>query len=119
MEGNGTPASWNGREGGAFVINVTWETDSGLGNKVSDNGKHGDTSVLDLDIAETVELLLVSIGDQSKRIEESKRSLGADFTFEGVKGSHLGGRLGWSKSSGGGEEGSDDDRLHFNRFDKL
>ena len=110
---DGSETSWDGLEGGAGEVNVAWETGSGLGHKVSDNGKHGDTSVLDLDVSETVELLLVTVGNQAKRIEESERSLGTELAFEGVEGSHLGGGLGWSESSSGGKEGCDDNRLHF------
>ena len=102
----------NGREGGAVVVNVAWETDSGLSNEVSNNGKHGDTSVLELDISETVELRLVTIGNEAERIEESKWGLGAEFILEGVERSDLGGRLSWRKGGGGGKKGSNDDTLH-------
>ena len=48
------------------------ETDSGGGGQVSDNSKHGNTSVGEFVLAEKVELFLVAIGAKSKRIEESK-----------------------------------------------
>merc|ERR1719197_1761868 len=49
-------------EGKSGVVNVSGKTDSGLGNEVSDNGKHGDTSVLDLDVSEALELFFITIG---------------------------------------------------------
>jgi hypothetical protein len=70
-------------EGKSGVVNVSGKTDSGLGDKVSDNSKHTDASVLDLDVTETIELLLVTISDDSERIEESKRSLGTKRILEG------------------------------------
>jgi hypothetical protein len=50
-------------KGGSGAVDVSRETDTGLSNELSNNGKHGNTSVLDLDVSETVELLLVTIGD--------------------------------------------------------
>jgi len=87
-------------EGRSRVVNVSRKADSGLGNQVADDGKHGDTSVLDLDVSETVELGLVTIGDKSKRIEETKRGLGTEFAFEGSQRRGLGGFLGGGKGGG-------------------
>ena len=103
----------DGSERGAGVVNVSWETDSSLLNKVSSNGKHGDTSVLDLDISETVELVLVTIGNKSQRIVESERSLGTELVLEGHGDSGgLGGLLGRGEGGSRGDEGGDDNRLH-------
>ena len=102
-----------------MVVDVTWETDSGFLDKVSSDGKHGDTSVLELDVSETVELLLVTVLDESERVEESERGLGTDLVLEGTEGGSLGGRLGWSESNSGGEEGGDDDALHFDVYLEL
>ncbi len=112
------------REGEAGVVNVSGQSDSccnygistestfvslikiyihgltGLGDQVSSDGKHGDTSVLDLHVSETVEFGFITIGDKSKRIEESKRSLGTDFIFEGGQRGGLGGFLGRSERCG-------------------
>merc|ERR1719232_2499750 len=73
---------WDGLEGGETVgdvselgsaqVDAAWKTDACLLDKVSNNGKHGDASVLDLDVSETVELLLVAIGNKAKGIEETK-----------------------------------------------
>ena len=121
----------------SVVVDVTWQTDSVLLDEVSEDGKHGDTSVLKLDVTKTVELGLVNIGDQTKRVVETERGLGTELVLEGTgrllgddllgallgdrllggtKGGSLGGSLGWSESSSGGEEGGDNDVLHFGFF---
>jgi hypothetical protein len=71
--------------------------------------------VLDLDAAKAVELLLVTVGDKAKGIEESKRSLGTELVFEGHVGGNrsTGGVLGRGEGGGTGDEGSDDDRFHI------
>ena len=51
---------------------VSWEAVSGKGVKVTSNGKHGDTSVLDLNLAKTLESGLASVVKHTKRIKESK-----------------------------------------------
>ena len=108
----GIPAVSEVRELGAGVVNVTGKVDSGGVDKVSDNTKHTDTSVLDLDISEAVELLLVTISDKAEGIEEAKRGLGTELTFEGVEG-RGGGLLGGRGESGGrGDEGGEDSGLH-------
>jgi hypothetical protein len=56
--------------------------------------------VLDLNVSETVELFLVTIGNKSKRVEESKRSLGTELAFEGSQRGGGGGLLGRSEGSG-------------------
>ncbi len=127
-EGNslGNTGTWDGgkgsetrstvREGSSRKVNITWEVDASLVNKESNNTKHTDTSVLDFDVSETVELFLVTIGNKAKGIEETKRSLGTEFvleSFEGGGGSFLGGR---SESSGGGKEGGENGGLHLDKF---
>jgi hypothetical protein len=128
-EGNnlGNSGSRDGVEGGetigdigkgkARVVNVSGETDSSLGDEVSDNGEHGDTSVLDLDVTETVELLLVTVGDHTEGIEESKRILGTKLVLERRKAGGGGGLLGGGESSGGGDKGGEDGGLHH--FDLI
>lgn len=74
--------------------------DSGAGDDVSEEGKLGDTSVLDLDVSEALESLLVGVVKEAKRIEESERSLGSELGLEGVE---LGGGLaGLGMGEGGG-----------------
>jgi hypothetical protein len=69
------PTSGDIREFGSIQRDVTRETDSGGSDKVSDNTKHADAAVLQLNVSEAVELFLVAIGNKAKGIEESKRSL--------------------------------------------
>mmetsp|Transcript_3045 Transcript_3045/g.8595 ORF Transcript_3045/g.8595 Transcript_3045/m.8595 type:complete len:218 (-) Transcript_3045:42-695(-) len=109
----GGEAVWHIGEGEAGVVDVSWEADSGLLDQVSDDGEHGDASVLDLDVTEAVELLLVSVSDEAERIEESERGLGAELVLEGLDGGGAGGLLGRGEGGGGGDEGGDDDGLHF------
>ena len=100
---------------GSRVVNVTGQVDSGSIDEVSNNSKHADTSMLDLNISEAVELLLVAISNNSKRIEESKGSLGTKFVLEGHVGGNrgLGGVLRGGEGGGRGDEGGDDGSLHF------
>mmetsp|Transcript_13043 Transcript_13043/g.18682 ORF Transcript_13043/g.18682 Transcript_13043/m.18682 type:complete len:218 (+) Transcript_13043:132-785(+) len=100
-------------EGGSGVVNVSWKTDSGTGGDLSEEGKLGDTSVLELDVTETVETLLVGIIEQSQRIEEAKRRLSTKLVLEGVEGGGGLAGLGRGESGGRADKGSDDGRLHF------
>ncbi len=100
------------RESKSLVVDVSRETDSGLGDKVSENGKHGDTSVLEFDVSKTSELGFITIGDKSERIEESKRRLGTEFSLEGVEGGGGSGLLGRGKGSSRGDKGGKDGDLH-------
>ena len=111
----GIPSVSKIRELGARVVNVSWKVDSGSVDEVSDNSKHADTSVLDLDVTKTVELVLVTVGNNAKRVEESKRSLGTKLVFECHVGGDRssGGILSGSKGGGSGDEGGKDSRLHF------
>ena len=80
--------------------------DTGAGDDVAKEGKLGDTAVLDLDVTETVELDLVTIGDKAKGIEEAKRGLGAELVLEGAKGGGGLAGLGGGKGGGRADEGS-------------
>merc|ERR1712228_623045 len=73
-------------EFGSVKGDVSAKTVSGFLDKVSNNGKHGDTSVLDFNISETVELLLVSVGDKAKGIPEAKRRLSTKLVLESLEG---------------------------------
>jgi hypothetical protein len=114
--GKGAEAVGDIGERKAGVVNVSGETDSGFLDEVSGDGKHADASVLDLDVTETVELLLVAISNQAEGIEESKRILGSELTFEGLQGGGGGSLLGRGEGDGRGDEGCDDNRLHFRNF---
>mmetsp|Transcript_5431 Transcript_5431/g.11468 ORF Transcript_5431/g.11468 Transcript_5431/m.11468 type:complete len:282 (+) Transcript_5431:148-993(+) len=104
------------REGKSLVVDITRKTDSGFGDKVSEDGKHGDTSVLKFDISETGELFFVTIGNKSKRIKESKRWLGSELTLEGLEGGGGSSLLGRGKGSSRGDKGGKDGDLHFEIF---
>jgi len=58
------------------------KVESSTGGDLSEEGKLGNTSVLDLDVSETVEPLLVGIVKESKRIVEAKRRLGSELALE-------------------------------------
>jgi hypothetical protein len=104
----------DGRKSVARVVNVSRKTDSGLLNKVPSNGKHGHTSVLDLDETQAVESGLVTVGNEAEGVEETKRSLGTELVFEGHVGGDrsTGSVLGRGKGGGTSEEGGDDNGLH-------
>mmetsp|Transcript_13767 Transcript_13767/g.30769 ORF Transcript_13767/g.30769 Transcript_13767/m.30769 type:complete len:220 (+) Transcript_13767:231-890(+) len=114
--GNGSPSIREGVEGVSGVVNGSSKVDSVSGDNLSKEGKHTNTSVLDLNISETVELFLVTVFNESKRIEESKRRLGPEFVLEGANSSGGGLLLGRGESSGGGDEGCEDSRFHFEVF---
>jgi hypothetical protein len=107
---------WDIGKGEARVVNVSGETDPSLSDEVSDDGEHGDTSVLDLDVTETVELLLVTVGDQAEGIEESKRILGTKLIIERREAGGGGCLPGGGESSGGGDKGGEDGGLHHFDF---
>ena len=60
----------------AAEVDGTVEVDTGTGDDVAKEGKHGDAAVLDLNVTEAVELGLVTVGDQAEGIEKAKRGLG-------------------------------------------
>jgi hypothetical protein len=112
------PARSKVGELGSIGGNFTREVDSGFVDQISNNTKLADTSVLDLNATETVELVLVSIGDKSKRIEEAKRRLGTELVLEGLEGGSLGGRLGRGKGGSRGNKGGGNGELHLDFFTK-
>ena len=59
-------------EGGTGVVDVSSKTDSGVVGDESEEGKHGNTSVLDLGVSELVESFLGGSVKHTKRIVESK-----------------------------------------------
>jgi hypothetical protein len=111
LEGS-SPSLSDVREGGSRVVNVSGKTDTSTGGDLAKEGKLGDTSVLELNVTETVETLLVGIIKQSQRIEETKRRLGTKLVLEGVKGGGGLAGLGRGESGGRADDGSEDGRLH-------
>ena len=103
-----TEAIGDVRESATGKVNRATKVDARAGDNVSEEGKHGNASVLDLDKAKTVELGLVSIGDKSEGIEKAERGLDAELILERVQcGGGLPG-LGRSESSGRADKGSED-----------
>ena len=103
-----------GVEGVSGVVDGSGKVDSGTGHNLSKEGKLSNTSVLDLNVTETVEALLGAVsGEHAEGIEESKRRLGSKFVLEGIEGGGGLGYLGWGKGGGAGDEGGNDGRLHF------
>jgi len=86
--------------------------ESSTGDDVSEESKLGDTSMLELNVTETVETVLVSIIKKSKGIEESKRSLNSELGLECVESSGGLSNLGRCESSSRCDEGSED-KFHF------
>ncbi len=48
--------------------------DSGTGDNISEEGELSNTSMFDLNVTESIEMLLAGITKESKRVEKSKRS---------------------------------------------
>ena len=116
--------NWNGEgrvpsgsevgELGSIGGDITWEVDASLVDKVSNNTELADTSVLNLNTTETIELGLVTISYHAKRIEETKGGLGTKFILkclESSGGDDLVG--GGGKSRSGGNEGGENGELHL------
>ena len=119
LEGDGIRADKSGNtvgegvEGVSSVVNVSWKVDSSTGDNLSKEGKLSNTSVLDLNVTETVETLLGAVSrEHAEGIKESKRRLDSKLILESVEGGGgLAGR-GRGESGGGADKGSDDGRLH-------
>ena len=115
--------SWEIREGGKTGLGVgeivsrgdgSWDSVTSSGDDVSKDGKHGDTAVLGLNSAEASEFLFISIGNKTKRIPETKRSLGTNFRLERHLEGRRSGRSNWGEG-GGTNDGSNEDKSteHF------
>ena len=102
------------RKGVARVVNVAREVNAGTGGDLSQEGKHGNAAVLELDVSEAVEAFLVGVAQLSEGIEEAEGGLDSEFVLEGVR--ELGARRsllrGRGKGSSRGEDGGGDGDLH-------
>jgi len=108
-EGEGKTRGWASVEDGKSsldLVRTKWNTDTGGGNNVSKNGKHGDSSVLGLDSSKSVESLLVSLGKKTKRVPEAKRRLGTKLRLEGHLQGRGSGDLGDRSEGGSANKGS-------------
>ena len=112
--GDGGPSVGEGVEAVSGLVDGSRKVDTVTGGDLSKEGKHTNTSVLDFDVSETVELFLITVFDESKRIEESERRLGSEGVLEGGQGSRGHALLGRSKGSSGGDEGGKNSGLHGN-----
>jgi len=112
---NGGMSGWDIGEGKVLRAgDEARKADARPGGQVSKEGKLADTSVLDLNTTEAVEAVLVSILEEAKRIEESKRRLNTKFALEShVEGG--GGSLLGNRGEGGGRAGKEgrDGELHL------
>ena len=68
----------------ATEVDGTAKVDTGTGDDVAKEGKHGNAAVLDLNVTETVELGLIAIGDKAEGVEEAKRGLSTELHYFGV-----------------------------------
>jgi len=109
---NGSETVGEISEGVSSTIDGSGEVVSSAGGDLSKESKLGDTSVLDLDVTETVETLLVGIIEHAERIVESKRRLGTKLVLESVEGGGGLAGLGRGEGGGGGDGGGKDNRLH-------
>ena len=113
---NGGPSLRDVSEESSLLVDGSRKVDSATGGDLAQEGQHSNTSVLKLNISETVELFLVTAGDKSKRIVESKRRLGSKSIFESAQGGGGGTLLGRSKGGSGGDKGGEDSGLHLERL---
>ena len=119
LEGDGIRSDQSGNtigegvEGVSGVVDVSGKVESSTGDDLAKEGKLSDTSVLDLNVTETVETFLGDVsGEKAEGIEESKRRLDSKLILEGVQGGGGGLVLGRGESGGRADKGSDDGRLH-------
>ena len=102
---DGGQAGTDGGEGDA-VSDLTGEADTGGGDNVAEDGKHGDAAVLGLDLAEAVEAGLVGTVQQVQGIVQTQRSLHADLVLvRTVTGPAHGQGAGLHHAAGRGEGG--------------
>mmetsp|Transcript_28212 Transcript_28212/g.68670 ORF Transcript_28212/g.68670 Transcript_28212/m.68670 type:complete len:251 (-) Transcript_28212:42-794(-) len=94
----------------------SWETDSGGSGQVTNNSKHGNTSVLEFTLAKGIELFLVSVFNELQRIPQSQRSSDTNFVFESGNRSGSAALLGRGKGGGRSDKSEERDNLHVDNF---
>ncbi|EJK43934.1 hypothetical protein THAOC_37575 [Thalassiosira oceanica] len=101
-----------GIEGISGLVDASGEEDARAGDDLSQESQHSDTAVLDLDVAKTIEAILVGIVEHAEGVVEAKRRLGTKLGLEGAERRRgLGGR-GRGEGGRGGGEGGEDGELH-------
>jgi hypothetical protein len=117
LEGDGVGATEGGKavgegvEGVAGVVNVAGKVDAGAGDDLAEEGKLGDTAVLDLDVTEAVEALLVGTVEEAEGIPKTERGLDAELVLEGLEGGGGGTLLGGGEGGGGADKGGEGSKL--------
>ena len=110
--GNGRQTIGERVEGVSLKIDVSGKVDSGAGDNLSKERKHANASVLEFDVSKTVELGFIAVGNQTKRIVESKWLLGSQFSFERLDAGLGSGLLGRGKGSSSADKRCEDSELH-------
>jgi hypothetical protein len=95
------------------VVDASWKVDSSTGHDLAEEGKLGDTAVLDLDVTEAVEALLGAVtAEHSEGIEEPKGGLGAELVLERAELSGGLAGLGRGERGGRANEGGEGSNFH-------
>ena len=77
--GDGGKTIREGVKGVASEVDVAGKVDAGAGDDLAEEGKLGDTAVLELDVTEALEASLVGIVEEAERIVESEGLLGSEL----------------------------------------
>jgi hypothetical protein len=75
--------------------------------------KLADTAVLELDVTETLETLLVGVGEETEGVEESKRGLDTELVLEGRESGGGGTLLSGSEGGSAGDKAGEESELHL------
>ena len=100
-------------------VDISRQVDSGAGGDLPEEGKHGDASVLELNKAEAVELLLAGAIKHVQGIPKAEGGLRTNLVRVVGGGLERGGghvSLGGGEGGGGAGEGGEEDGLHHVRF---
>ena len=69
--------------------------------------------MLELDVTEALETLLVGVGEEAERIEETKRGLDTELVLEGRESGRGGTLLSGGEGGGAGDKAGEESELHF------
>ncbi len=98
-----------GAKGITGIVDVSRKVESSASHDLAQEGKLGNTSMLDLDVTEAVKALLGDItGEHAKGVEEPKQGLGTKLVLESTDGQGGLGHGGQGKSGCRADEGGDD-----------
>ena len=85
-------------------VDAARQVEAGARREVADEGEHGDAPVLELHIAEPLELLPVAVRAEVERVVEAEGGLRADLLLERTEGGGGGGLLRRGEGGGGSQE---------------